>query len=120
MSWKTEFYAALTANTTFNNGVTALFNQYKSDAVAPYAKYQLIAGNDTQSLEGSSTEGYYLIQLSVWANTPTESELHALSAIQGAKDALNVSIVFNRSGIYDDEEELFSHLVDFTIWFDNP
>lgn len=120
MSWSTEFYAAIKANAAFDAAMTSIFYQYNADAVAPFAKYDLIAGNDTISLAGSSPEGVYLVQLSVWASSPTDAENHALNAIVGAKANLNVTQVFKRTLGRDDEEELFGYAVDFTIWYDTP
>ena len=119
MSWDTEFYAAAMADSDFSSGVTALALEYKPDGVAPFATYQLISGLDTADLSGSSPEGEHLIQLSVWADSPTEAKQLAQYAITGVK-ALNVSRIYQRSLGRDPDEQVFGFAVDFTIWFQTP
>lgn len=118
--WDVDFYSSALSNSSFQNGIADFFHEFKKDAVAPFAKYQLIAAPGTYELEGAGAEGERTIQLSVWAASPTQAKQLAQYAIQGVKDQLPVSSVFERSGGYDEDDELFGYLVDFVIWFDNP
>lgn len=120
MSWDTDFYTALMADSDFSAAVTALAFEYKAKAELPFAKFELIAANDTTDLGGVSDEGFSLVQLDIYATSPTQAKEIAEHAIQGAKAGLNVSSVFRRSGGRDSEDESFRYLVDFELWFDNP
>ena len=120
MSWDTDFYAAVVADSAFTAAVTTLAYEYKADGVAPFATYQLIGANGTDSLAGASSEGERLIQLSVWAANPTLAKTIAMDAIAGAKAGLTVTSIFERSRGRDADEELFGYLVDFTVFFSAP
>ena len=52
MSWDSEFYAAVMANSDFSSGVTALALEFKPDGATPFATYQLINANGTQDTTG--------------------------------------------------------------------
>jgi hypothetical protein len=119
MSWDTEFYAAAMADSDFSSGITALAFEFKSDGVAPFSTYQLISGLATSDLSGTSPEGEHLVQLTVWADSPTEAKQLAQYAIEGIK-ALNVSGIYQRSLGRDPDEEVFGFAVDFNIWFQTP
>ena len=120
MSWDTELYSALTSNAAFNDAVTSLSYEYKSDAVAPYASYYLIGAPGTSDLDGHDLSGYRTIQVSVFAASPTLAKEIAQNAIIGAKAGLNVSDVFERSLQRSDNDDLFGYAVDLTVWYDTP
>jgi len=115
MTWDVDFYSACTSDADFT--VTALAYEYKADAVLPFATYQMIGGNGTQDLQGHSVEGERLVQLSVWASSPTQAKELAEHAIDGVTSSLNVISVFERSLGRDSNEDSFGYAVDFVIWF---
>ena len=120
MTWDTDLYSALTANTAFNDAVTSLAYEYKADAVAPFATYQLIGAAGSSDLSGHTSEGYRTIQVNISAASPTQAKEIAQDAIIGAKAGLIVSDVFERSLLRDDSEGLFGYAVDLTVWYDAP
>ena len=120
MSWSDQFYAALMSSGEFASLISSLSFEYKADAKAPYATYQLITQEGTEDLDGSGVEGYYLIQLNIWASSPTKTHDLAALAVESAKQNLVVTDVFQRSLSRSADDELFGYAVDFTVWFDNP
>lgn len=120
MSWDSEFYAAVNTNSDFTDNATSLALEYKADASAPYAVYQLISADSTDDLSGVSNEGERRVQLTVWAASPTQAKQIAEYAALGAESALDVSHKFQRSLGRDPDEELFGFAIDFSIWFQNP
>jgi len=120
MSWDTDFYAAVMANSDFATGVSSLAYEYKADALAPFATYQLVAAGGTNDLGGAGDEGERLIQKTVWASSPTEAKELAEHGIAGAKAGLDVISVDQRSLGRDPDEELFGYAADLLIWFQNP
>lgn len=120
MSWDTDLYSALTANAAFSAAITSLAYEYKADAVAPFATYQLIGASGTSDLDGHTTEGYRTIQVTIAAVSPTQAKEIAQNAIIGAKAGLIVTDVFERSLQRDADEELFGYGIDLTVWYDTP
>lgn len=120
MSWKQDFYAACNSNSDFSNGINHFFLERKSNAVAPFAKYQLITAVGTPDLEGMSDEGQRNIQLSVWTDSASLSEDLARYAKAGVKSQLNLESTYERSMGFEDDTELYGYAIDFFVWFDNP
>lgn len=120
MSWDSDFYSACMANADFASGINSLAYEYNQKAVAPFATYSLINANSTNDLDGADRGGERLIQLSVWAKSPTQAKELAEYAALGAVAGLEVSNMYERSLGRDDEEEVFGYAFDFTAWFKNP
>lgn len=120
MSWKDDFYAACNSNGAFSAGINEFFHEYKEDAVAPFAKYQLITASGTDDLQGVGDEGGRNIQLSVWTLSPTLSETLAKAAKAGVNSQLDLVSAFERSQGYEDDTKLYGYAIDFIVWFDNP
>ena len=120
MSWKEDFYTACNSNGTFSAGINEFFQEHKEDAVAPFAKYQLITAVGTNDLQGVGDEGERNIQLSVWTLSPTLSESLALAAKAGVKSQLDLMSVFERPLAYEEDTKLHGYAIDFIAWFDNP
>ena len=119
MSWDSEFYAAVMANSDFSSGVTALALEFKPDGATPFATYQLINANGTQDTTGHGFEGERLIQLTVWADSPTDAMRLCEYGSLGAQ-TLNVVRMYERSLGRDSDSSVFGYAIDFTIWFDSP
>lgn len=121
MTWDADFYSALMSNSDFNTVIDdQLSKEFDADATAPYANYQLIYADGTDDLDGVGLEGGRLIQLSIWALSPSQCEEIGSNAIKGALSQLQVMSVYQRSLGYDGGEKLFGYAVDFTVWFDTP
>ena len=120
MSWDADFYAAVIGNTSFASAVTALAYEYKADAIAPFAVYQLINASSINELDESIRQGYRLIQLTVWAANPTLAKEISEYGITGAKASLSVSDIQERSLGRDADAELFGYATDFRVWYTNP
>ena len=120
MAWDAQFYDAVHGNVDFSNAVTALAYEYKADAVAPFAVYQLINANSINDLDESIRQGDRLIQLTVWASSPTEAKEISEYGIIGAKASLSVTDIQERSLGRDSDAELFGYATDFRVWFTSP
>jgi hypothetical protein len=120
MSWDTDLYSALKANTAFNDAITSLAYEYKADAAAPFATYQLIGAPGSSDLDGHTAEGYRTIQVNIAAASPTQAKEIAQNAIIGAKAGLIVVDVFERSLLRDENNDLFGYAIDLTVWYDAP
>lgn len=119
MTWDSEFYQALDDDADFKGSVTSFFYAYNKEAQVPFASYQLVSATGTNDLSGHDPDGYRRVQLSIWAESPTQAEQSAKYAIKAAKSNLVVSEVFQQS-LGRDESGAFGFVIDFLIWFDNP
>jgi len=120
MSWDVEFYDACNTDASFVAGITDFFREHKENAVAPFARYELITALGTPDLESVGLEGEHNIQLTVWSSSPRTSESLVKNAYTGVNDQLNLMSVYGRSLGFDAEEKLFGYAMDFVVWFDNP
>ena len=95
MSWDIEFYDACNSNASFAAGITDFFREFKENAVAPFARYQLITSTGTPDLQSVGDEGECNIQLSVWTDSPRTSEQLAKYAYIGVNDQLDLMSVYS-------------------------
>lgn len=121
MTWQTDFYGALTSDSTFNSSVNALALEYIENVDAPFAVYELISNPSTDDLENPVKAGDFRIQLSIWAKGPAQVETIVNNAIDAilASD-LKLQSYDRRSYGFDSNGEVFGQGIDFIIWFDSP
>lgn len=120
MSWDADFYAACMSNSSFSSGVTSLAYEYKADAVAPFARYQLINANSIDDLDQAHRTGERLIQLTTYAETPLLAKQLAEYGAAGAQSGLSVLSIYERSLGRDPDENIHGYAIDLLVWFSNP
>ena len=121
MTWNTDFYTAVTTDSNFAANVTSLAHEYWADAVVPFATYQLISAVGTNDLSGTGDEGSRRIQLNVTASSLTQAILYAGYATAGIRaSSLALESKSERTLGHDDQDNTFTHAIDYIIWFDAP
>ena len=116
MTWSTEFYSAATGG----DYVGTLALEYLPDAVAPYAFYQLISAPGINDLLGADSAGSRRVQVTVWADSPSDAEVQALRIASAVSTStLNLEGMEQRS-LGRDASGVFGYAVDFMVWFDTP
>ena len=120
MAWDADFYTAVISDATFSATITALAYEYKPDATLPFATYQLVSAVGEDDLSGAGEEGVRRVQLTVWADNPTQAKTLCEAGIDGAKSQLDVLSVTQRSIGRDEKQEIFGYAADMMVWWQTP